>query len=55
MKKTLRTRAKKSPPDSPVSALQALKRAAKQARVTARMYGTKIHFMRNGKIVSEKP
>lgn len=52
MKKNLR---KKITSIVPASALRALKRAAKQARVTARMYGTKIHFIRNGKIVSEKP
>ncbi len=34
---------------------QALRRAAKDARKTARMYGTPIYIMRNGKIIAEKP
>lgn len=34
---------------------KALKRAGLQARKTARMHGTKVYFMRNGKIVAEKP
>lgn len=34
---------------------QALRRAAKDARKTARMYGIPIYIMRNGKIVAEKP
>jgi hypothetical protein len=34
---------------------QALRRAAKDARKTARMYGTPIYFMRNGQIIAEKP
>lgn len=37
------------------SALSALKRASKQAREVAKMYGTKIYVMRDGKIVAEKP
>jgi len=34
---------------------RALRRAAKAARKTARMYGTPIYIMRDGKIVAEKP
>ena len=34
---------------------RALRRAAKSARKTARMYGTPICIWRNGKIVAEKP
>jgi hypothetical protein len=34
---------------------RALRRAAKVARKTARMYGTPIYIMRDGKIVAEKP
>ncbi|MBX7244571.1 MAG: hypothetical protein K1X53_03680 [Candidatus Sumerlaeaceae bacterium] len=34
---------------------RALRRAAKVARKTARMHGTKIYYMKNGKIVGEKP
>jgi len=34
---------------------RALRRAAKVARKTARMYGTPIYIERNGKIIAEKP
>jgi hypothetical protein len=34
---------------------QALRRAAKTARKTARMYGTPIYVSRNGKVVAVKP
>jgi hypothetical protein len=34
---------------------RALRRAAKQARKTARMYGTPIYVMKNGKVDAEKP
>lgn len=34
---------------------RALRRAAKAARKTARMYGTPIYVLRDGKIVAEKP
>ena len=34
---------------------RALRRAAKQARKTARMYGTSIYIWENGKIVAKKP
>jgi hypothetical protein len=33
----------------------ALRRAAKVARKTAKMYGTKLYFWKNGKVVAEKP
>jgi hypothetical protein len=33
----------------------ALLRAGKSARRLARMHGTKIHFMENGKVVSQRP
>ena len=33
----------------------ALKRAAKVARRTARMYGTPVYFWKNGRVVAEKP
>jgi hypothetical protein len=32
-----------------------LKRAAKMARKTAKMYGTPLYFWKNGKVVAEKP
>lgn len=34
---------------------RALKRAQKRAREVARLYGTPIHVMRNGKVVAIKP
>jgi hypothetical protein len=33
----------------------ALKRAAKVARKTAKMYGTPLYFWKNGKVVAERP
>ncbi|MCE2971339.1 MAG: hypothetical protein LW847_14180 [Burkholderiales bacterium] len=36
------------------SALRALRRAARRARVVARMHGTPVHVLRNGKIVAER-
>jgi hypothetical protein len=33
----------------------AMKRAAKAAAARARTAGTKLYFMRNGKVVAEKP
>jgi len=34
---------------------RALRRAAKAARKTARMHGTRIYVWKNGKVVAEKP
>jgi hypothetical protein len=34
---------------------RSLRRAAKEARKIARMYGTPIYVLRNGKVVAEKP
>jgi len=34
---------------------RALRRAAKDARKIARMYGTPIYVLKNGKVVAEKP
>lgn len=34
---------------------RSLRRAAKEARRVARMYGTPVYVMKNGKIVAEKP
>ena len=43
-------------PDLSAAAVgRALKRSAKVARKTARMYGTPIYVTRNGKIVALKP
>ncbi len=34
---------------------RSLRRAAKQARKVAKMYGTPVYIMKNGKVVAEKP
>jgi hypothetical protein len=34
---------------------RAMRRAAKSARVIARMHGTPIYVWKNGKVVAEKP
>lgn len=34
---------------------RSLRRAGKQARKIARMYGTPVYIMKNGKVVAEKP
>lgn len=34
---------------------QALRRAARDARKTARMYGTPVYVIENGKVVARKP
>lgn len=34
---------------------RALRRAAKAARKIARMHGTPVYYLRNGKLVAEKP
>ena len=38
-----------------IAAGRALRKAAKTARKTARMYGTPVYVMKDGKIVAEKP
>ena len=38
-----------------VAAGRALRRAGKVARKTARMHGTEVYIVKNGKIVAEKP
>jgi hypothetical protein len=47
----------KKKPLSPLSAAvgRALRRSARAARKTARMYGTPIYIWKNGKVVAEKP
>ncbi len=44
-------------PTTPLSIAveRALIRAGKTARKVARMHGTRVYFMRDGKIVAEKP
>lgn len=34
---------------------RALRRAAKDAQKTARLYGTPMYFLENGKVVARKP
>jgi hypothetical protein len=43
------------PDDFTAGVERALRRAAKDARKTARMYGTAVYIWENGKIVAEKP
>ena len=43
------------PKDFATGVGRALRRAAKDARKTARMYGTPVYVWKNGKIVAEKP
>jgi hypothetical protein len=45
---------KKRLPKVAASVEPALKRAAKVARKTAKMYGTPLYFWKNGKVVAEK-
>lgn len=50
--------AKKKPvSSSPLAkkAMEALKRAGLLARKIARMHGTPVYYLRNGKIVAQKP
>jgi len=50
------TRKKKSPADDFVASVgRALRRSARVARKTARMYGTPIYIWRDGKVVAIKP
>jgi len=46
---------KKSPSAFSQAVGRALRRAAKVARKTARMYGTPIYVWENGKVVAKKP
>ena len=51
-------KAKKQPtcPESFAAGVgRALRRAAKTARKTAKMYGTPIYVLENGKVVAKKP
>ena len=43
------------PKDFATGVGRALRRAAKDARKTARMYGTPVYVWKNGKVVAEKP
>jgi hypothetical protein len=46
---------KTRPSDFAAAVGRALKRSARVARKTARMHGTPIYVLRDGKIVAEKP
>jgi hypothetical protein len=51
-----KTRAKASRPQSFAAGVgRALRRAAKDAQKTARMYGTPLYVWENGKVVAKKP
>jgi len=50
-----KTRAKDRPQNFAAGVGRALRRAAKDARKTARMYGTPLYVWENGKIVAIKP
>jgi hypothetical protein len=54
MKAKARTKAGR-PDDFAAGVGRALRRAAKDARKIARMYGTPIYVLKNGKVVAEKP
>jgi hypothetical protein len=54
-KKTPKLKIKKQTKNSLSGVGPALRRAAKAARKIARMYGTPIYILRDGKIVAEKP
>jgi len=52
----MRTKRIKPLPNSFAASVEpALKRAAKVARKTAKMYGTRLYFWKNGKVISVKP
>jgi hypothetical protein len=46
---------KSRPDDTTLRALRALRRSARRAREIARMYGTPIYVMKDGKVVALKP
>jgi len=46
---------KMQPTPRSAAVLRALRRSARAARKTARMYGTPIYIWKNGKVVAEKP
>ncbi len=51
-----KTRAKSERPQSFTEGIErALRRAARDARKTARIYGTPLYVWQNGKVVAKKP
>ena len=56
MAKKRKSKPRSTNPESIAAAVgQALRRAAKDARKIARMYGTPIYVWENGKVVAKKP
>jgi hypothetical protein len=51
----MKTKKRRQKKDTLAGVGPALRRAALVARKTARMYGTPIYILRDGKIVAEKP
>ncbi|HWW02572.1 MAG TPA: hypothetical protein VNZ64_22935 [Candidatus Acidoferrum sp.] len=52
----MKAKAKKARAEGFAASMEpALRRAAKVARKTARMYGTRLYFWKHGKVVSERP
>jgi hypothetical protein len=49
------TKVKKETKEFSAAVGRALRRAAKVARKTARMYGTPIYVWKDGRVVAEKP
>jgi hypothetical protein len=54
MKANTRTKVNR-PPSFATAVGRALRRAAKDAQKTARMYGTPLYVWENGKVVAKKP
>lgn len=52
---TSKTRAGKHKSAIPFPAAAAMRRAAARARKVARQHGTPVYFLRDGKIVAERP
>jgi hypothetical protein len=51
----MKARARKKKDDFTKGVTRGLRRAAREARKTARMYGTPIYVWENGKVVAKKP
>ncbi len=49
------TKQKDKKEDFAASVGRALRRSARVARKTARIYGTRLYFWKNGRVVAEKP
>lgn len=51
----MKAKTKRTMKKQPFPAGPAMRRAAKRAREIARRYGTPIYYMKDGRIVAEKP